>query len=435
MNTQTPSSIQLNPPQRASTRQSASTPDRDDAPSFGDAMKHASSALAPKADPPQHSAPVRTQDDTTGQAQSQAQAPQQGGGAHHAKAKGDRADAGDAADATAADGTGGVAVALADAASAAAQNPGPGADADEEPAADAKTAKSDQTSGPAQPATDPANGQAIAAAMLALIQQSAAPAPAATTAAAPATTSATATMVTATNDSKSAIADDIGAAITASSKMAQALTSSLGGAVAGTVADAATGVVGKAVGLVGDAMAGLLGSGDKADATKASLLPDPSLLATGQVPQASIPVSAPAALQSTQVAGTPAFANELGQQIAWMSNGDIKEASIRLHPEDMGQLDVKISVHQNRVDVAFAAQHPAAVQAVNQTLTQLDTMLAHHGLQLGQAQVGQQQSGQGGQDHGRSFAQVAQGSGEPGDVPDVQQATVRAPNALVDDFA
>jgi len=75
------------------------------------------------------------------------------------------------------------------------------------------------------------------------------------------------------------------------------------------------------------------------------------------------------------------------------------------------------------------------VQAVNQTLTQLDTMLAHHGLQLGQAQVGQQKAGQGDQGNGKSFAQVARDGSEPGDNPEVQRATVRAPNALVDDFA
>ena len=258
------------------------------------------------------------------------------------------------------------------AAAAAAQEQGQAVSADTKSAVEAKANPNDQ---PVQPTTDLANGQAIAAAMLALIQQSAPPAPAAT--------AAPATPPTASNDGKSTLADDIGAAITASSKMAQALTGSLGSAVAGTVADAATGVVGKAIGLVGDAVAGLFGNGDKADPDRRPKLPDPAQLATGQVPQAATPVSAPAALQSTQVAGTPAFADELGQQIAWMSHGDIKEASIRLHPEDMGQLDVKISVHENRVDVAFAAQHPAAVQAVNQTLAQLDTMLAHHGLQLG----------------------------------------------------
>lgn len=426
MNAHTPPSIQLNAPQRPASRQSPSTADHGDTPSFGDAMKHASAATAT---PAAKTAPTPHAEPATPQGKAQPHGTRPEGGAQHVEAKakttGDQDDTGDDGDATVADATDSVAAALADA--AAAQNLNQIASTDPQPAGDTKATTNDPAAPSAQPAADPANGQAIAAAMLALIQQSAAPQ--ASVAAAPTVPA------TAANDGKSTVADDIGAAITASSKMAQALTGSLGGAVAGTVADAATGVIGKAVGLVGDAVAGLLGNNDKADAAKAAQLPDPAQLATGQVPQAAAPVSAPAALQSTQVAGTPAFANELGQQIAWMSNGDIKEASIRLHPEDMGQLDVKISVHENRVDVAFAAQHPAAVQAVNQTLTQLDTMLAHHGLQLGQTQVGQQQAGQGGQGQGKSFAQVAQGGGEPSDTPDVQQATVRAPNALVDDFA
>ena len=429
MNAHTPPSIQLNAPQRPATRPSPSTADPGDAPSFDDAMKHASAATATpaaKTDSPRRTEPVPPQ----GKGQPQGTRPE--GSTHHAQAKskaaGEQGDTGDDGDATVADAADSNAAAAADA--AAAQNSSLGASIDSQPGGNAKATTGDQAPGsaqPAPPAADPANGQAIAAAMLALIQQSAAPQTP--------VTAAPAAPATAANDGKSTIAGDIGAAITASSKMAQALTGSLGAVAAGPVADAATGVVGKAVGLVGDAVAGMFGIADKADAAKAVQLPDPAQLATGQVPQAAAPVAAPAVLQSTQVAGTPAFANELGQQIAWMSNGDIKEASIRLHPQDMGQLDVKISVHENRVDVAFAAQHPAAVQAVNQTLTQLDTMLAHHGLQLGQTQVGQHKAGQGDPGNGKSFAQVAQGGNQASDATGVQHATVRVSNALVDDFA
>lgn len=115
-------------------------------------------------------------------------------------------------------------------------------------------------------------------------------------------------------------------------------------------------------------------------------------------PAASITPAAHAlTLQAS--AGTPAFAQELGQQVAWLGGQDVKEARIRLHPEDLGQLDVKVSVKQDHVDVSFIAQHPQAVHAVQQTLGQLDTLLAHHGLSLGHAEVGQggrgNESGQG----------------------------------------
>jgi flagellar hook-length control protein FliK len=118
------------------------------------------------------------------------------------------------------------------------------------------------------------------------------------------------------------------------------------------------------------------------------------------LPQPGNPVmtTAPHALQIASPAGTPAFAQELGQQVAWLGGQDIKEARIRLHPEDMGQLDVKVSVqHNNQVDVTFAVQHPQAVHAVQQTLSQLDSMLAQHGLSLGHADVSQRQQG----GHGR----------------------------------
>ena len=118
---------------------------------------------------------------------------------------------------------------------------------------------------------------------------------------------------------------------------------------------------------------------------------------------APAPNAAPAAhaLKLDTPAGSPGFAQELGQQVTWLGGQEIKQARIRLRPEELGQLDVKVSVAEHgRVDVSFTAQHPAAVTAVQQTLGQLDLMLAGHGLSLGQAQVGQQ----GGGDKGAGYA-------------------------------
>ena len=100
------------------------------------------------------------------------------------------------------------------------------------------------------------------------------------------------------------------------------------------------------------------------------------------------------ALRLDAPAGGEAFARELGQQVLWLGGQSVKQATIRLHPAQLGSLDVKVSMsHDGRVDVSFAAQHPAAVTAVQQSLGQLDLMLAGQGLSLGQAQVGQQGAG------------------------------------------
>ncbi|QWT20579.1 flagellar hook-length control protein FliK [Bacillus sp. NP157] len=115
-------------------------------------------------------------------------------------------------------------------------------------------------------------------------------------------------------------------------------------------------------------------------------------------------------LQSTQAATSPQFAQELGEQIAWMGSaaGSVKEARIKLHPEELGSMDVRVSMDGGKVNVAIMAQHPAAVHAVQQTLSNLDSMLAHHGLSLGQASVNQGNAQQNGS--GQAQGQTGQGS-------------------------
>ncbi|RAO77233.1 hypothetical protein CA260_04915 [Dyella jiangningensis] len=163
-------------------------------------------------------------------------------------------------------------------------------------------------------------------------------------------------------------------------------------------------------------------------------------LMTAPLPSAQPTASAaPAAhaLTMQSSAGTPAFAQELGQQVAWLGGQDIKQARIRLHPEDLGQLDVKVSVKQDHVDVSFIAQHPQAVHAVQQTLGQLDTLLAHHGLSLGHAEVGQggrgNESGQGASSAGVAHANTDD-SQESGGISAVAAPVIKA-IGLLDTFA
>lgn len=109
-------------------------------------------------------------------------------------------------------------------------------------------------------------------------------------------------------------------------------------------------------------------------------------------PAAAAPVAVHQ-LQLPSPLGSQSFAQDLGQQVAWLGGQDIKQARIRLHPEELGSLDVSVSVTQGRVDVVFSAQHPGAVSAVQQSLPQLDQMLARHGLSLGHTEVGQHDRG------------------------------------------
>ncbi|TCV94157.1 flagellar hook-length control protein FliK [Luteibacter rhizovicinus] len=161
------------------------------------------------------------------------------------------------------------------------------------------------------------------------------------------------------------------------------------------------------------------------DATTSLALPAMHLHAATQDPQN-------VQLQSTQPATSPQFAQELGEQIAWMGNSNINQARIRLHPEELGSMDVKVSVEHGKVNVAFATEHPAAVIAVQQTLSQLDTMLAHHGLSLGNTEVSQQNAGQG---DGSSARSSGAASGDAGSDEATVVSTTRVSRGLVDEVA
>jgi flagellar hook-length control protein FliK len=206
---------------------------------------------------------------------------------------------------------------------------------------------------------------------------------------------------------------------------------------AGTTGDATTADAAK---LGGTPFAALLATqGAATGATKEELKGiDPAT--AGPMPfghaQATNQIGAPMQLQATQPATSPQFSQELGEQIAWMSSaaGDVKEARIKLHPEELGSMDVRVNVDGGKVNVAIMAQHPAAVHAVQQTLSNLDTLLAHHGLSLGQAEVNQ---GGAQQQGGHQGGQGGNGAGQADTSGDtlVTAATSRVARGLVDEVA
>lgn len=252
----------------------------------------------------------------------------------------------------------------------------------------------------------------------------------------------------------------------AASALAGAMLALIGPSVAGVLRPAAVAAAKAADVLVQagktvatDASAAmLLQLGDAAGATTATANPAPAMVAgmlaatdgllplatTGKdsspadaVPTAALSApAAPAAPTAPPVlqlpVGSQTFAQDLGQQVAWLGGQGIKQARIRLHPEELGSLDVKVSVTHGRVDVVFSAQHPAAVAAVQQSLPQLDQMLAQHGLSLGHAEVGQQDRGD---RHGHAGDTGTAALDEPGEIHAINMTTSLGQIGLLDAFA
>ena len=89
------------------------------------------------------------------------------------------------------------------------------------------------------------------------------------------------------------------------------------------------------------------------------------------------------------------FDDGVGTHIAWMAGQKLGEARIQVSPEHLGPIEVTLKLDDARVDAHFHSTHVEVRAALEASVPRLREMLAQHGLQLGQADVGQRQwSGQ-----------------------------------------
>ena len=87
--------------------------------------------------------------------------------------------------------------------------------------------------------------------------------------------------------------------------------------------------------------------------------------------------------------GTRGWAEEVGSRLVLMSLRGQQEGSLKLTPEHMGPMEVRISVGQERTDVWFGAQHADTRAALNEAMPRLREMFAASGLALGHTGVSQ----------------------------------------------
>lgn len=104
-------------------------------------------------------------------------------------------------------------------------------------------------------------------------------------------------------------------------------------------------------------------------------------------------------------------APELAERLTLMIGQKWQEAELELEPRGMGKMTIQLSIGQDQqASVQFIVQQHHSREAVEQTLPKLREMLAQQGIQLNQATVQQQASGQG--QSGQSGQWSAQSGGE-----------------------
>lgn len=128
--------------------------------------------------------------------------------------------------------------------------------------------------------------------------------------------------------------------------------------------------------------------------------PDPALAVAALLPAALATAATPAAIPAAPsfLPGQPVIdlrspraPQQIAEQVLWTldatPDGGVGEVTLRLHPPEMGALEVRLRLDADRVQLQFQVADTGVRDAVQTSLPNLAAMLAARGLSLDQAQV------------------------------------------------
>ncbi|MCU1001921.1 flagellar hook-length control protein FliK [Stenotrophomonas maltophilia] len=136
------------------------------------------------------------------------------------------------------------------------------------------------------------------------------------------------------------------------------------------------------------------------------------------------------------VLGDDGFDQAIGARLGWLADQKIGHAHIRLSPDDMGPVDVRLQLNGDKVHASFSSPHVDVRQALESSLPRLRELLGEQGFQLAHADVGHQAPGGGGTASGQPGGGGMAGDGEPtpGDAS-VSSAQLIRQRGLLDAYA
>lgn len=147
------------------------------------------------------------------------------------------------------------------------------------------------------------------------------------------------------------------------------------------------------------------------------------------------PTTAPAdAAHATPDLHGDDFADDFGARLHWMADQKIGHARIRINPQELGPVEVRLRLDGDRVSADFISAQPEVRQALEQSLPRLGELLGQHGFQLAHADVGQQRQDGGTPDGeaGNAEPRAGAAAGEDDAVP---AGRLRHANGLLDAYA
>jgi len=106
----------------------------------------------------------------------------------------------------------------------------------------------------------------------------------------------------------------------------------------------------------------------------------------GATPQAL--VDRPTISLDTPV-GHSRWGQDFNQRVQWAVNQSVSGAQIRINPQHMGPVEVKIQLQNEQLSISFTAQHGATREAIDAALPRLREMLSEQNVNLVDVDVSQ----------------------------------------------
>jgi len=123
---------------------------------------------------------------------------------------------------------------------------------------------------------------------------------------------------------------------------------------------------------------------------------DSSTLTSAPISSSQAPLMMQSASATTSTPSTPMLNAQLGsdewqqalsQQIVMFSRNGQQNAELRLHPADLGAIQISLKLDNDQAQISMASSHSHVRAALEAALPQLRTALAENGINLGQSQV------------------------------------------------
>lgn len=101
----------------------------------------------------------------------------------------------------------------------------------------------------------------------------------------------------------------------------------------------------------------------------------------------SVVANSPVIISLPVAVDQPQWQESLAQQIILFKRHNIEQAEIRLHPEELGSLQIKLSMHDGKMQLHMAAAVGVVKGILESALPYLRTSLAEQGIELQQTEV------------------------------------------------